>query len=132
MTHQTHYSKETYSGMSTIAGFLAGMILLCNRLIIPIRIATQALLFLCYVSVCLACYRIYDSLKDRSIIIPHGQRIRNTFLTLLSLFLILLAIAILIVIPLIPLFFKSVAAGLGNILWLRLQLHLLQKGADPT
>ena len=132
MKHPKRYTKETYFGMTTIAGCLAGMIQLCNRLTIPVRIACQAFLILCYVAVCLACYRVYHSMMDRSITLPHRKRTRRAVLSLLSLVLILEAIILLTVIPFIPLLIKSTATCLGNALWLRLQLHLLPKGADTT
>lgn len=132
MKHPKRYTKETYSGASTIVGLLAGLILLCNRLTIPARIVCQAFLILLYAAACFAYLRIFDSLRDRTTARSRWKLAGTILLNLLTLFLIQTAIILLAVIPIIPLLFKSIAVGLGHVLWLRFQLHLLPKGADTT
>ena len=130
MKHQKYYTKETYSGMATITGLLAGAILLCNRLIVPLRIGCQIFLILLYAASCCACHRIFDHLKRNHSGSPTRSLISKSVLPVLSLVLIHGSILLLAIIPILPCIFKSLAAFLGNVLWLRLRLNLLLEGVE--
>lgn len=130
---KTEYTPELYRGMTTISGIVAALFVLCSRLTVYIRAASQVLLALLLIASLVSCLRMYDSMaaheKHRK---ANIRKVSELAVSLASAVLFLFIIVVVNVIPVIPTIVKSLTTGAGVIIWLRLQMKFLGRGVDSS
>lgn len=113
------WTNETYKGMTTIAGILTFLIVMCNRLTIYIRVSLQVVLGIALIGVLTGCYRVHDRLRieDPSV----KSRKAMAFLVKGITFAITSALLLFIhIIPIVPMLAKASVSAFGMVFWLRL------------